>query len=101
MSGRNMSDPDDTGSSRNRPGFHPGPPACMVFGHPLELWYRVGGIFDFDMSDDEINSLVDSGRGIDKTLFPDSSPNRTVNVDAIFGGITRDERGRVTGAKAP
>ena len=80
-----------------------GAPSCVSFGHPLELWYRMGdrgGTYDFDFSDAEISAIVDSGRGIDESLFPASSPNRTVNTGSIFGGITRDANGKVTGAKA-
>ena len=73
---------------------------CILFGHPLELWYRVANSFDFDYTDAEINAMVTSGRGIDSTLFPESS-NRTVNIEATFGGITRDPTtNAVTGAKA-
>ena len=85
-----------------------GPPPPL-FGHRQGL-YRVGGgvpraptwlpgDFVFDFTDDEINQIVTDKRGPDKTLFPDSS-NRTVNVDAIFGGIEKDENGKVTGAKS-
>ena len=97
--GQNLSDPDDSGA-----------PGCLIFGHPLEAFYRVGGgvpraptwlpgDFVFDFTDDEINQIVTDKRGPDKTLFPDSS-NRTVNVDAIFGGIEKDANGKVTGAKS-
>ena len=97
--GQNLSDPDDSGA-----------PGCLIFGHPLEAFYRVGGgvpraptwlpgEFVFDFTDEEINQIVTDKRGPDKTLFPDSS-NRTVNVDAIFGGIEKDADGKVTGAKS-
>lgn len=90
--GRNLSDPNDEGGI-----------PCILFGHPLEAFYRVGGVDDgeprdplwlpgdfvFDFTDEEIRSIVTNKRGVDKTLFPDSS-NRTINVEAAFGGIVRD-----------
>jgi predicted RND superfamily exporter protein len=86
--GRNLSDPNDAG-----------PPNCVLFGHPLELFYRTGGIFDFDYTDQQILDIVNSGKGIDKTLYPDSS-NRTFNVEASYGGVTKDANGKITGATA-
>lgn len=86
--GRNASDPNDAG-----------PPNCVLFGHPLELFYRVGGVFDFAFDDQTILDIVNSGKGIDKTLYPDSS-NRTFNVEAAFGGVTKDKNGKITGATA-
>lgn len=91
---RNLSDPTGGGA-----------PRCVNFGHPLELWYRMGerggGTYEFmerDLTDAEISATVDSGRGIDESLFP--ANGRTVNTASIFGGITRGADGKVTGAKA-
>ena len=97
--GQNISDPEDTGA-----------PGCVIFGHPLEAFYRIGGgvpraplwlpgDFVFDFSEDEIRDIVTSGRGPDTTLFPESS-NRSINVDAIFGGIEKDSNGRVIKARS-
>jgi len=97
--GRNLSDPDDEGGI-----------PCILFGHPLEVFYRIGGgvprnplwlpgDFNFDFTDAQINDILTAGRGPDETLFPPSS-NRTVNVEAAYGGITRDASGRITGAKS-
>ena len=97
--GQNLSDPNSNGA-----------PGCLNFGHPLEAFYRVGGGEDYsaswepgdfvwDFTDAEINMIVHTGKGPDKTLFPDSA-NRTINVQSIFGGIERDESGMVVGAKA-
>ena len=33
----------------------------MVFGHPLELWYEVGGKWQFDRTDAQINMDVHTG----------------------------------------
>lgn len=73
-------------------------------------FYRVGGgtprdplwlpgDFNFDFTDAEINAILTAGRGPDKTLFPDNF-NRTINVEASYGGITRDASGAITGATA-
>jgi predicted RND superfamily exporter protein len=97
--GRNLSDPDDEGGI-----------PCILFGHPLEIFYRIGGgtprdplwlpgDFNFDFTDDEINTMLTSGKGPDTTLFPEGS-NRTINVETSYGGITRDANGKITGAKA-
>ena len=86
--GRNLSDPNDAG-----------PPNCILFGHPLELFYRVGGIFDFDFTDAKILEIVNSGKGIDKELYPDTS-NRTFNVEASYGGIEKDADGKIISASA-
>ena len=60
-----------------------------VSGHGLELWYSTSmGDFDFSYSDAQIAATVDSGRGIDPTLFPPGG--RSVSVESIFGGIERD-----------
>lgn len=74
-------------------------PSCLIFGHPLELFYRVGGEFVLDWTDAEILAVVNSGKGIDERLYPADS-NRTFNVEATFGGLEYDEAGTITGAKA-
>ena len=74
-------------------------PNCLVFGHPLLLFYRVGGIFELDKTDDEILTIVNSARGIDASLYPPSS-NRTFNVEGTFGGIERDADGKIIKATA-
>jgi len=77
---------------------------CVSFGHPLELCYRSGdrgGSYDFEtqsLTPAEISARVDSGRGVDESLFP--AGGRTANTGSIFGGISRDADGKVTGAKA-
>lgn len=77
---------------------------CVSYGHPLELWCRMGergcSYDDFEYTDAEISALVDSGRGVDESLFPREVGGRTVNTASIFGGISRDADGKVTGAKA-
>jgi hypothetical protein len=96
-SARNLADPSsgEVGGGASR---------CVSFGHPLELWYRSGdrgGSYDFEtqsLSDAEISARVDSGRGVDESLFP--AGGRTANTGSIFGGISRDADGKVTGAKA-
>ena len=97
--GQNLSDPDDSGAL-----------GCLIFGHPLEAFYRVGGgvpraptwlpgDFVFDFTDDEINQIVTNKRGPDKTLFP--------RLEQPHGQRRRhlrrhreDENGKVTGAKS-
>ena len=80
---------------------------CDLFG---AVFYRIGGgtprdplwlpgDFNFDFTDQEINDILTSGKGPDTTLFPRTS-NRTVNVEASYGGITRDAAGRITGARS-
>lgn len=100
--GRNLSDPDDEGGI-----------PCILFGHPLEAFYRIGGVnpgeardpdwvpgeFVFDFTDDKINEILTSKRGVDETLYPPTA-NRTINVEAAYGGIERDASGKITGAKA-
>jgi len=71
--------------------------SCQVRGFPLELFYRVDGSYDFNFTDAEIAAIVNSGKGIDPTLFPPDS-NRTIAADTVFGGITRDSSGQITGA---
>ena len=93
----------DTPSARNAsdPSGGGGASRCVSFGHPLELWYRRGergGSYDFEFTDAQISARVDSGRGVDESLFPVGG--RTVNTGSIFGGISRDADGKVTGAKA-
>ena len=77
--GQNLSDPDDSGA----PG--------LIFGHPLEAFYRVGGgvpraptwlpgDFVFDFTDDEINQIVTDKRGPDKTLFPTRATARSTST---------------------
>uniref|UniRef100_A0A7S2IXU5 SSD domain-containing protein n=1 Tax=Haptolina brevifila TaxID=156173 RepID=A0A7S2IXU5_9EUKA len=99
LSKGNVSYEDVCAKSQTAFGANSTAPNCVLFGHPLELWYRVGGIFDFDFSDEEIAAQVESGRGIDERLFPLNS-NRTVNTASIFGGVTHDSAGHITGAKA-
>eukprot|EP00325_Prymnesiales_sp_UTEX-LB-985_P009703 CAMPEP_0174694160 /NCGR_PEP_ID=MMETSP1094-20130205/789_1 /TAXON_ID=156173 /ORGANISM="Chrysochromulina brevifilum, Strain UTEX LB 985" /LENGTH=1057 /DNA_ID=CAMNT_0015890313 /DNA_START=102 /DNA_END=3275 /DNA_ORIENTATION=+ len=76
---------------------HPNATSCISFGHPLELWQKLDGSFDFAYSDANLAAQVDSGKGIDTTLFPPSS-NRTVDVGSIFGGIQRDSNGHIMSA---
>jgi len=72
---------------------------CVSFNHPLELWRRANGSYDFAYTNAQILATVNAGRGADPVLFPLAS-DRTVNVDAIFGGIERDASGTITKAKA-
>jgi hypothetical protein len=77
----------------------PGGTSCLTFGHPLELFYRVGGEYVLDWTDAEILAVINSRKGIDERLYPPDS-NRTFNVEATFGGLEYDETGAITGAKA-
>lgn len=74
-------------------------PNCLLFGHPLELFYRVGGVFELDKTDAEILAIVNSGKGIDASIYPPDS-NRTFDVEAAYGGIVRDASGAIVSAKA-
>lgn len=70
---------------------------CASYADPLELFARSDGSYDFRLTDSQILDIVNSGRGLDPQLFPPGS-NRTLNIGAMFGGITRDTTGRITSA---
>lgn len=80
-------------------GTPPGSSPCLNQQDPLELFKWANGTYSFGYSDTQILDIVNSGVGIDSTLFPPAS-NRKVPVDAIFGGIERDASGRITSAAA-
>eukprot|EP00753_Platysulcus_tardus_P005631 PLAT13548.1.p1 GENE.PLAT13548.1~~PLAT13548.1.p1 ORF type:complete len:988 (+),score=491.43 PLAT13548.1:88-2964(+) len=74
---------------------------CLIIGHPLELWYKLQGTFDFSgiQDDNDVVTRFDSQRGIDEQLFPANS-SRQISLDGLLGGVERDSSGRLVSAKA-
>jgi len=72
-------------------------PYCPYINDPLELFVTADGNYNFDFTDEEIASIVQSGVGIDDTLFP---PGRSLATDMMYGGRTYDADGTLVKAEA-